>query len=96
MKFISAREFRINPGGVWGALKTERDLVVTSNGKPIAIMIASRDSTLEGDLAALHRARALRAVETLQKESVRTGRDRLGMKEIEREIRAYRRSGKRT
>lgn len=36
MDFVSVRELRTRSAAVWDALREEKDLVVTSNGKPIA------------------------------------------------------------
>jgi hypothetical protein len=71
-------------------LKKERDLVVTSQGKPIAILTRAADATLEHDLAALRRARALSAVDTIQRRSVQLGLDRLSLTDINKEIRLAR------
>ena len=92
MRFVSSREFRIRPGRVWSDLKKERDLVVTSQGKPIAILTRAADTTLERDLAVLRRARALAAVDAIQRRSVERGFNRLTLADINREIRAARRA----
>ena len=42
MKFISSRELRNRPGLVQKELSNQEDLVLTSNGKPVAILIADR------------------------------------------------------
>ena len=92
MRFVSSREFRIRPGRVWADLKKERDLVVTSQGKPIAILTRAAGPSLERDLAALRRARALSAVDAVQRRSVELGLDRLSLSDINKEIRAARRA----
>jgi hypothetical protein len=94
MKFVSAREFRIRPGRVWADLKKERDLVVTSQGKPIGILTRAADSTLEQDLATLRRARALGALDTVQRRSVRLGLDDMTLADVNKEIRLARRARK--
>ena len=38
MRFISVREFRGKSGDVWKELAEEQEFVITSNGKPIAIV----------------------------------------------------------
>jgi len=76
---------------VWARLKKEHDLVVTSRGKPIAILTGAGESSFAEDLAALRRARALAAVDAVQKRSAGAGRDRLLLAEINSEIRATRR-----
>jgi antitoxin (DNA-binding transcriptional repressor) of toxin-antitoxin stability system len=86
MKFISVRDFRIKPGEVWKELKINRDIVITSNGKPIAILNPVNDSNLESSITALRRARALLALEEIQRETVSKSLDKLTDKEIEEEI----------
>jgi prevent-host-death family protein len=88
MKFISVRDFRIKPGDVWKALKINKDIIITSNGKPIAILNPVDDSNLESSITALRRARALLALEEIQRETVSKGLDKLTNKEIEEEIKA--------
>ena len=90
MKFISVRDFRIRPGDVWKQLKVYKDIIITSNGKPIAILNPVEDSNLESSITALRRARALLALEEIQKNSVVRGLDKLTEDEIEEEIKAAR------
>ncbi|MBI4582982.1 MAG: type II toxin-antitoxin system Phd/YefM family antitoxin [Planctomycetes bacterium] len=91
MKFIPVRELRIHPGKVWKHLSRE-EVVVTSKGKPIALVTAVSADTLEDEVSALRRARALAALERIQRQAVRTGRSRLTDQEIEAEIKAARRA----
>lgn len=90
MRFVTVREFRGSSGKVWGELAKEKEMVLTSNGKPVAILSAVADGDVEEALAAIRRARAIQAVEKLQGESVRQGTDRLSAQEIEEEIQAVR------
>jgi prevent-host-death family protein len=90
MKFISVRDFRIRPGDVWKQLKVYKDIIITSNGKPIAILNPIEDSNLESSITALRRARALLALEEIQKNSVVRGLDKLNEDEIKEEIKAAR------
>ena len=66
MDVVSVRELRTRSAAVWDALSKEKDLVVTSNGMPIAILSATSTSTLEASLAALRQARAQLAVAAMQ------------------------------
>jgi len=95
MKFITVRELRGRSGQVWSKLARERDMVLTSNGKPIAILTAVSEETLEESLAAVRRARAVAAAEHLQRQSVRTGTDTLSPTEITAEIRSSRKARRR-
>ena len=92
MKFITVRDLRGRSGQVWIKLAREREVILTSNGKPIAILSAVTEDTLEESLAAVRRARAIAAVETLQQKSVKAGTGRLSSKEISAEIRAARKA----
>ncbi|HEY4662464.1 MAG TPA: type II toxin-antitoxin system Phd/YefM family antitoxin [Candidatus Humimicrobiaceae bacterium] len=90
MKFVSVREFRIRPGDIWKQLKVNKDIIITSNGKPIAILNPVEQGNLESSLIALRRARSLLAMENIQRESVNRGLDKITEEEIEEEIKAMR------
>ena len=91
MDFVSVRELRTRSAAVWDALSEEKDLVVTSNGKPIAVLSATTASTLEASLAALRQARAQLAVAAMQERARKTGADRLTLEDINAEVQAVRR-----
>lgn len=95
MKFISVRDLRGKSAEVWKDLPAEREVVVTSNGRPIAILSAVNESNLEESLSAIRQARAAEAVMSLQRRSVERGSDRITMKEIDAEIKAVRGKRKR-
>ena len=92
MNFVSVRELRSRSADVWHALAREKDLVVTSNGKPIAVLSATSGATLEESLAALRQARAQIAVAAMQRRAAETGADRMTLDEVNTEIDAVRRS----
>ncbi|MGC1402760.1 MAG: type II toxin-antitoxin system Phd/YefM family antitoxin [Thermodesulfobacteriota bacterium] len=91
MKFISVRDLRGKSAEVWKKLPGEREIIITSNGRPIAILAAVNESNLEDSLSAFRQARAVEAVAGIQRRSVEQGTDRLSVKEIEAEIKAVRR-----
>ena len=91
MKFLSVRDLRGNSARIWEQLPIEREMVVTSNGRPVAILSAVGESDVEESLAAIRRARATSAVAQLQARSVQLGLDRMRPDEIEAEIAAVRR-----
>ena len=91
MDFVSVRELRTQSAAVWDALSKEKDLVVTSNGKPIALLSATTASTLEASLAALRQARAQLAIAAMQERARKTGADRLTLEDVSAEIEAARR-----
>ena len=92
MKFITVRDLRGRSGQVWTTLAREREIILTSNGKPIAILSAVSEDTLEESLTAVRRARAVAAVEKMQRQSVQAGTDKLSPTEIAAEIRAVRKA----
>ena len=95
MRFVSVRELRIKSAEVWRKLGRERELVLTSNGKPIAIVSATDEESFEQSLAEIRQARALRAVKQLQEGSTAAGRDKLSAKHIESEVAAARKGRRR-
>ena len=92
MKFVSVRELRSRSAAVWRSLAREKDLVVTSNGKPIAVLSATTASTVEASLAALRQARAQLALAAMHRRAHETGADRLTLEDVSAEIDAVRRS----
>jgi len=90
MKFISVRDLRSKSAQVWKQLPEEREMIITSNGRPIAIIAATKDSDIETSLSAFRQARAVEAVASLQRRSVEMGNDKITMDEIDAEIKAVR------
>ena len=62
MRFVSVRDLRVKSGEIWRQLKSEGDLVITSNGKPVAVLSGVDDDHLEEYLGAIRRTRAALAV----------------------------------
>jgi antitoxin (DNA-binding transcriptional repressor) of toxin-antitoxin stability system len=91
MRFLSIRDLRGRSAEIWKRLPGEREMIITNNGRPIAILAAVNESNLEESLAAFRQARAVEAVASLQRRSVEQGTDKISMDEIEAEIRAVRR-----
>ena len=89
MEFIPVRDLRVQPGEVWRKLREKRDLVITSRGQPIAILI-DVEGDLKSTLAAVNRARAQRAVSQMRRTAQAQGVDSLSMDEIDAEIQAAR------
>ena len=91
MRFVSVRELRSQSASVWKALSEEKDLVITSNGKPIALLSAIVEEDLEAALGAVRRARAQAAASALQQASLQAGTDHLSLEDINAEINTARR-----
>lgn len=90
MKFLSVRDLRGKSAQIWKDLPEEREMVITSNGRPIAILATISESNLEESLTAFRQARAVEAVASLQRSSADQGTNRLTMDEIDAEIQAVR------
>ena len=86
MKFVTVRDLRGRSAEVWRELAVEHEMVVTSNGKPIAILTSTSEETFEQSLREVRRARAMQAVSTLQQRSVAAQRDKTSDEEIDAEI----------
>jgi len=91
MRFVSVRDLRGRSAEVWRDLPGEREMVITSNGRPIAILVAVDETDLEESLEAVRRARAVEAVASLQRRSAESGTDEISMDEIDEEIKTVRR-----
>jgi len=91
MNFISVRELRNRSTVVWDTLTVEQDLVVTANGKPIAVLSATTGSTLEASLETLRQARAQLAVTLMQQRAREMGGDDLSLDDMDAEIGVTRR-----
>jgi antitoxin (DNA-binding transcriptional repressor) of toxin-antitoxin stability system len=90
MQFVTVRELRSHSADVWKRLAVEPDMVITSNGKPVAILSAVSPDGLEESLAALRRSRAVAAVDAMQRQSVEADRHGTGQAAVQAEIQAYR------
>ena len=90
MKFVSVRDLRGKSAEVWKKLPGQREMIITCNGRPIAILAAVNESNVEESLSAFRQARAVEAVASLQRRSVEQGTNNITMDEIDAEIKAAR------
>ena len=89
MRFVSVRDLRNTPAQVWSALESE-DLVLTSNGDPVAIVVKVANGDLLGTVQALRQARAQQSVSRLREQAAALGTARLTDEDIDAEIAASR------
>ena len=89
MKFLSTRDLRNRPGYVRGLVQKD-DLVLTTNGKPIAILLGVEEDELEETAHAIRQAKAQLALGRLRKMAGRRGSERMSASAIAAEIRAVR------
>jgi len=94
MRFVSVRDLNTRPKEIWSKIRDE-EVVITSNGKPIALLSGVTEETLEKTVRSIRRSRALFALEEMQKKSIESGLDKLTDAQIESEIKAVRKSRKR-
>jgi antitoxin (DNA-binding transcriptional repressor) of toxin-antitoxin stability system len=92
MKFVSVRDLRGRSAEIWRELPDEREMVITSNGRPIAILATVSESNLEKSLAAFRQARVIEAVSSTQRRSVAAGAESISAAEIEAEIAGVRKA----
>jgi len=95
MKFLSVRDLKSKSSLVWKELPDQKDMVITNNGRPIAILSSINENNLEQVLSSFRQARAMQAVTSIQYESVRKGTDDITMDEIDDEIKSVRTKRKR-
>ena len=94
MKFVTVRDLRNKSAQIRQYLSKEKEIVLTSNGKPFAIVTSASEENLEKSLIMMRRIRAENAVNSIQKDSLEKGKDRISMEEINAEISAVRKGRK--
>lgn len=92
MVFVSVRDLRSKSSEIWKKVQKEKDIVVTSNGRPVAILSGVTEENLEESLTAIRASRAIQAVEAMQVSSRKRGLDKLTDEEIQKEIQSVRSS----
>ena len=83
MKFVTIRDLRSKTAAIRKDLEQEREIVLTANGRPFAVMTPVGSDTVEDEIRAIRRARAKAAVERIRAQAKARGLDRLTMKEID-------------
>ena len=77
MKFVTVKDLRTSPADIWKKLSTEREMIVTNNGKPIAMLTPVSDEMLEDMVTAVRRAKALIAMKKMQEKSTKLGNNKM-------------------
>ena len=91
MKFLSVRDLRTKSAQVWRDLPLEKEMVITNNGRPVAVITSVNEETVEKSLASWRQVRATQAIVSVQKESMIKGTDNITMDQIDSEIKEARR-----
>lgn len=92
MKFITVRDFRTYPKKIWDELKTVQEMIITNNGRPVALLTPLMEVNLEDTIKAMRQAKAKIAVEKMRGLSIKKGNSKLSAKELEKQIEAARKS----
>jgi len=92
MKFLSVRDLRGKSAEVWRDLANEREMVITNNGRPVAVLTSVDETNVEKSLAAWRQVRATQAITSIQQKSMRQGTDSISMEDIDAEIGKARRT----
>ncbi len=90
MKFVSSREIRVNPRPVFEAAEEGDEVVITSRGKPVALLLGISGEDLDEMVRFVRRARAQAAVSRMRKAAAREDSESMSREEIEQEISAAR------
>ena len=91
MKTLTIRDLRTRPREAQKTLADEGEALLTSNGKPVALMLRVDSDSLTETLETIRRARGLRALRAIRRRARERGLDRLSGKEIDALIKKTRR-----
>jgi prevent-host-death family protein len=91
MRFTSVRDLRNRPGSILRDSVKAEEIVLTSNGKPVALVVPVDGDTLEEELRVYRQVRAQVAIERMQKAAKAAGLDSMTLNKIEGIIKDVRR-----
>ena len=91
MRFITVRQFRASTAKAWRDLKKEQQLVVTSRGKPMAVIVPTDERKLGDTLLAIQQQQAIQAVAAIRHHARRKGLSKLTNAQINDIVTAARR-----
>ncbi len=92
MKFLTVRDLRNKSAQVWKDLPEEQEMVITNNGRPVAILSSINENNLETSLNSIRRSRLVEAVSSIQLESATKGKNKLTIDAINQEIKEARKA----
>jgi prevent-host-death family protein len=91
MSTISVSELKRKPAEQWLKSASKDDLVITSKGRPVAVLFRIAASSVESTQALVRSVRALQAQSALQQAASANGIAGLSMSDVDAEITATRR-----
>jgi prevent-host-death family protein len=86
MKFLSVRDLKTKSSQVWKELPEEKEVIITNNGRPIALMVPLEETNVEQTISSFRQAKAVQAVHSMQQQSLKNGLNNMTMEEINQEI----------
>ena len=95
MSTISVSELRKRPARQWLKSAAKDDLVITSKGQPVAVLLRIAAASVASTQAILRSVRALQAQASLQRSAAANGAGGLAALDIDDEIAAVRSSRRR-
>ena len=95
MSTISVSDLQKKPAKQWLKSAGKDDLVITSKGQPVAVLMRIESASVESTRALLRSVRALQAQASLQQAAADSGAAALSMSDIDAEIAASRRARRR-
>jgi prevent-host-death family protein len=90
MGTISINDLKKQSAGQWLKSDDKNDLIVTSQGQPVAVLLPVDEKSLEPTLTALRSVRAVQAQVALQQAAGANGTSDLSLDDIDAEIKAAR------
>jgi antitoxin (DNA-binding transcriptional repressor) of toxin-antitoxin stability system len=91
MEFVTLRDLRLSAAEIQRMLSEDRDLVLISQGRPIAIITGIDEGQVQETLDALRQARAQLALARIRRKAREQGLHTMSDEEIEAEIASARR-----
>lgn len=95
MSTISVSDLKKKPAKQWLKSASKDDLVITSKGQPVAVLLRIASASVESTRALVRSVRALQAQAGLQQAAVANGTCDFSMSDIDAEIAATRRARRR-
>ena len=92
MSVISVSDLKKKPAKQWLKSASKDDLVITSKGQPVAVLLRIASASVESTRALLRSVRALQAQAALQQAAALNGTSDLSMADLDAEIAATRRA----
>ena len=83
LKFVTIRELRSSTAAIRKDLAADEEIVVTANGRPIALLTPLDADNFEQELMAARRARAATALERLRAQARASGTADLSMEQLD-------------